>query len=73
MIISLKAFDLQVMLRLGIAREAQFIGQLDVALHLFQKALIEVPALTGHSGLDLVSASHDTGLHEMKTHFPSPS
>jgi hypothetical protein len=69
-IVDLEPLNLKVMLGLAIAIKPKVIGELDVTLHLFEKALIELGPLPGHAGLDLVPPADDTGLHQMKFHGP---
>jgi hypothetical protein len=60
------------MLGLAIAIKAEVIGQAHITADFFEKPLIQVVALPGHSGLDLMTAPHDTSLHQMEFHRLNP-
>jgi hypothetical protein len=71
-VISLEALDLQMMLRLAVAVEAQVVSKLHIAFHLLQKALIQLWPLPSHTSLNLASSANDASLHEMKLHTCAP-
>jgi hypothetical protein len=56
------------MLGLAIAEIPQFVGLADVTAHLLEDALVEVVALPGHAGFDLMAPADNACLHEVELH-----
>jgi hypothetical protein len=64
----LEAFDLQMMLVVAVSGLSKFIGGLYIGAHLFQIALIQVIALSGHALFKFLAPSDRSRLNEVKFH-----
>ncbi|MNQ98986.1 hypothetical protein D3C85_1147060 [compost metagenome] len=70
-VVDLETFDLQVMLRLAIACIAKTVSQAHVIAHLGQKTLVQLWALAGHTGFQLMATTDHAGLHQVEFHMAS--